>query len=158
MAHATAHARSSAAKWGGEPEEYLDIHQWFDETKAWFPGPAHRALRHHTMGIFEADKLFGEELVLSTGKRVPVQYIGIQHVQEDLGWVPTPQDWLKHLAVPAEMLGRGPAEPARKIIPLSQQARPAMAQIMAECDCPSPTACRAERECLVKTVNVTFID
>ena len=33
MAHPIDHAKSSAKKWGGQPEDYLHIHKWFDESK-----------------------------------------------------------------------------------------------------------------------------
>ena len=35
MAHPVIHAKSSAKKFGGKFEDYLHIHSWFDETKAW---------------------------------------------------------------------------------------------------------------------------
>jgi hypothetical protein len=34
MAHPLKHAESSARKFGGKPEGYLPIHNWFDESKA----------------------------------------------------------------------------------------------------------------------------
>jgi hypothetical protein len=33
----------------------------------------------------------------SDGRQVPVRYIGEQHVQEDLGWIPTASDWLRKI-------------------------------------------------------------
>jgi hypothetical protein len=55
----------------------------------------HRALRHHAEGIFLAEKLFGVAIINSDGKKVPVRYLGEQHVKEDLGRIPTAQDWLR---------------------------------------------------------------
>jgi hypothetical protein len=52
------------------------------------------ALRHHAEGIFLAEKLFGVAIVNSDGNQVPVRYVGEQHVREDLGRIPTAQDWL----------------------------------------------------------------
>lgn len=52
MGHPIVHARNSARKFGGKMEDYLEIHEWFDETKAWIPDMRHRALRHHSEGIF----------------------------------------------------------------------------------------------------------
>lgn len=49
MAHPAEHAQSSARKFGGTPEDYLAIHRWFDESKAFFPDFRHRALRHHAV-------------------------------------------------------------------------------------------------------------
>ena len=44
MAHPFKHAESSARKFGGKAEDYLQVHNWFDESKAFFPGfPASRA-------------------------------------------------------------------------------------------------------------------
>lgn len=59
MAHPVEHAQSSARKFGGRPEDYLAIHRWFDESKAFFPDFRHRALRHHAEGIFLAERIWG---------------------------------------------------------------------------------------------------
>ena len=95
MAHPIKHAQSSARKFGGKVEDYLAIHNWFDESKAFLADFRHRALRHHAEGIFLAEKLFGVAIVNSDGKKVPVRYLGEQHVREDLGRIPTAQDWLR---------------------------------------------------------------
>ena len=67
MAHPLKHAENSARKFGGKAEDYLPIHNWFDESKAFFPDFRHRALRHHAEGIFLAEKLFGVAIVNSDG-------------------------------------------------------------------------------------------
>jgi len=95
MAHPYDHARSSAKKFGGVPEDYLHIHHWFDETKQYFADFRHRALRHHSAGIFWVEERYGSTILNSEGKRVPVRVIGEQHVKEDCGFIPTPEDWLK---------------------------------------------------------------
>lgn len=107
MAHPYHHAMSSARKWGGEPEDYQKIHDWFDESKAHVADFRHRALRHHTEGIFMAERIFGVTIVNSAGRVVPVRYIGEQHVKEDLGRIPTVADWLLNIKVEGWMLGRG---------------------------------------------------
>jgi hypothetical protein len=99
MAHAYFHAKSSARKFGGKPEEYLHIHKWFDASRMFLQDWRHRALRHHTVGIQDAVALFGETLTLECGKEVPVLYIGEQHVLEDLGQIPTPGDWLQFIKI-----------------------------------------------------------
>jgi len=103
MAHAYEHAFSSATKFGGVPEDYITIHEWFDETSAFVTGPQHRALRHHTLGIRTAEKIFNYRIKNSAGKFVLVRAIGEQHVTEDLGRVFTPADWLQHLKIPREL-------------------------------------------------------
>jgi hypothetical protein len=52
MAHCYYHALSSVRKWGGTVDDYLPLHQWFDQSKAILADPRHRALRHHAEGIF----------------------------------------------------------------------------------------------------------
>ncbi len=39
MAHPYHHALSSVRHWGGKVEEYLPIHQWLDESKAFLTRP-----------------------------------------------------------------------------------------------------------------------
>jgi hypothetical protein len=106
MAHPLRHAESSARKFGGKAEDYLPIHNWFDESKAFFPDFRHRALRHHAEGIFLAEKLFGVAIVNSDGKQVPVRYLGEQHVREDIGRIPTAQDWLLQICPQRWMYGQ----------------------------------------------------
>ena len=60
MGHPYHHALSSVKKWGGTADDYLPLHQWFDESKAITADFRHRALRHHAEGIFM--------LVIWTGK------------------------------------------------------------------------------------------
>ena len=58
MAHPNVHAKSSAKKFGGKPEDYIHLHEWLDETKGWFGDSLHRMFRHHSEGIFEMEKRF----------------------------------------------------------------------------------------------------
>lgn len=97
MANPYHHAVSSVKKWGGKVEDYIAIHSWFDETKSHFADFRHRALRHHSEGIFLMEKIFGVAIELSNGTMIPTRWIGEQHVKEDLGRIPTIQDWLENL-------------------------------------------------------------
>jgi len=98
------HADSSARLFGGKAEDYIDIHIWFDETKELMPDFRHRALRHHSQGIFECERKFGLSIINSDGKKVPVRYIGEQHVMEDCGGkVPSLEDWLKGIPMKSWM-------------------------------------------------------
>jgi hypothetical protein len=40
------HAKNSARKYGGVPEDYQAVHDFFDSTKAALPDIRHRALLH----------------------------------------------------------------------------------------------------------------
>jgi hypothetical protein len=95
MTHPHYHAVSSARLFGGKPEDYLAIHDWFDATKESFADFRHRALRHHAEGIFECERIFGTTLTNSDTKPVPVRYVAEQHVMEDCGRIPSVADWLR---------------------------------------------------------------
>lgn len=111
MAHPLKHAESTARKWGGLPADYLAIHQWFDESKSYMADFRHRAMRHHAEGIFLCERIFGVTVTNSDGKAVPVRYIGEQHVKEDLGRIPSVQDWLSRIAPERWMGGQKLPEP-----------------------------------------------
>jgi hypothetical protein len=98
--HPSHHAMTSVKIWGGKPEDYVPIHDWLDATKEQFADARHRALRHHSHGIFEAERIFGHEIVNSDGRKVPVRYVAEQHVKEDCGGrIPTVADWLSKIQV-----------------------------------------------------------
>lgn len=99
MSHPYHHAVSSARRYGGTPEDYLAIHSWFDESKAFIADLRHRALRHHAEGIFMCETIFGTTLTNSDGRVVPVRFVAEQHVKEDLGRIPTVSDWLRGLRI-----------------------------------------------------------
>lgn len=99
MSHPYHHALSSVKSFGGVCEDYLALHKWLDCTKAYMADVRHRALRHHTLGIFECEREFGEVIVNSDNKSIPVRIIAEQHILEDLGTIPTPQDWLKEMRI-----------------------------------------------------------
>jgi hypothetical protein len=104
MAHPYHHAASSAKKYGGDPDEYLRLHEWLDGSKAHMADFRHRALRHHSEGIFLLEQIFGTTITLSTGRVLPVRFVGEQHVLEDLGWIPTVADWLGRIQPESWML------------------------------------------------------
>lgn len=107
MTHPVFHAESSVRLWGGKPNDYQPIHDWLDATKEAFADFRHLALRHHAHGIFEAQRLFGQTIVNSDGRTVPVRYIAEQHIKEDCGGrIPTVADWLSQLR-PAPWMSRG---------------------------------------------------
>jgi hypothetical protein len=116
MADSWHHAVSSSKKWGGTPEDYLPIHQWFDETKMIMCDFRHRALRHHSEGISQMVMIFGPTLALSSGRVIPTRWVGEQHVQEDFGFIPSALDWLRQVQPatwmmrPQKNVGRSPNE------------------------------------------------
>lgn len=107
------HARSSARKYGGVPEDYLEIHDFMDSSKAHVADVRHRALLHNSFGIFIAEKVFGHNITNSEGKLVSVRDIAEQHVLEDLGTIPSVQDFLSQMKIQPWMGGRVPKEVKR---------------------------------------------
>jgi len=105
MAHPYHHALSSVRTWGGVVEDYKAIHDWLDGSKLIIADFRHRALRHHAEGIFMAETIFGSTITLSTGRTIPVRWIGEQHVREDLGFIPSFADWVKAIR-PEPWMGR----------------------------------------------------
>ena len=110
MADAYHHALSSARKHGGEPEDYLPVHQWIDASKGIICDYRHRALRHHAEGIALCIQIFGPTITNSLGRRIPTRWIAEQHVKEDFGWVPSFVDWARSIK-PEPWMGRVPPLP-----------------------------------------------
>ncbi|MEM1298077.1 MAG: hypothetical protein AAGH68_02270 [Pseudomonadota bacterium] len=107
MAHPLHHAESTQRRHGGRVDDYIDLHSWFDASKAYLADFRHRALRHHAQGIFEAETVFGKVIINSDGRRVPVRVIGEQHVKEDCGGrIPCLSDWLARIT-PAPWMSVG---------------------------------------------------
>ena len=129
MSHPLHHAAVSVKLWGGVVDDYLPIHDWLDSTKESFADFRHRGLRHHSQGIFEAERVFGHAIRNSAGKLVPVRYICEQHIREDCGgFIPTVADWFRNIRAESWM-SRGyriepAAEPCTPILPTRQLLTP----------------------------------
>lgn len=122
------HAKNSAKKHGGKPEDYQAIHDFFDSTKAAMPDMRHRAILHNAFGIFVAERVFGTTITNSDGKVVSVRDIGEDHVLEDIGFIPTIQDWLKDLPFTA---WTGGLPKKKRHVPM-QPAAPSPADIVVD--------------------------
>lgn len=107
MTHPLHHAETSVKLWGGRSDDYVAIHNWLDATKETFCDFRHRALRHHSQGIFEAERAFGLAITNSDGKHVPVRYICEAHIKEDCGGrIPSVSDWFRSIK-PEAWMSRG---------------------------------------------------
>lgn len=107
------HAQSCARKWGGTPEDYLPVHEFIDSSKQVIGDCRHRALYHHTLGVFLCERIFGKTLTVGR-VQVPVRLIAERHVLEDLGWLPSPADYIDGMPIKPWMSGA-----QRKTVPLS---------------------------------------
>ena len=91
------HARLSARDFGGEPADYLELHEWIDSTKLHCEDFRHRAILHSTFGIGLAEQLFGPTIRNSVGNDIPTRELARRHIKEDCGQVPTVKEWLDAL-------------------------------------------------------------
>ena len=89
------HAQSSARKFGGKPEDYLPIHQFMDSSKAHVADHRHRAILHSSFGCFIVEQVFGVVAKNSAGQDYFPRDIAEQHCIEDLGRIPTVQDYFE---------------------------------------------------------------
>lgn len=105
MAKPNIHALSSAKKFGGQPEDYLAIHDEMDSTKATHASMRHRVIFHSSYGIYLVEKIFGHTLTNSDGKMVCVRDVAEQHVMEDLGHIPSLDKWLEEMELKPWMAG-----------------------------------------------------
>jgi hypothetical protein len=105
MSHPVVQAERSAKKWGGTQELYLPVHLWLDATKGHLADHRHRMLLHNTFGVLLAEQVFGTTLTIDAERRVFVRDVALQHIVEDLGWVPTVAECLAELPLAAWMGG-----------------------------------------------------
>lgn len=91
------HALASAKRYGGTPEDYLDIHNLLDSSKQAMADNRHRAITHTSwfIGVI-LEKIFGVTRTNSAGRVYSVRDIGEEHVLEDFGgkFIPSAQDYL----------------------------------------------------------------
>lgn len=92
------HSESSARRFGGEPEDYIEIHNLLDSSKGTIADSRHRALTHNAWFLSEIlERIFGVVFENSAGRRVSVRDVGEQHVLEDYSgrFIPSAQDFLE---------------------------------------------------------------
>ena len=111
MSNSYHHAVSASHKWGGTPADYLPIEEFIDGSKQAMGDVRHRALYHHTLGVWLVEQVFGPTVTITkrngTGTyEVPTREIAERHIVEDLGRIPSPSDWLERLPIQPWMGGR----------------------------------------------------
>lgn len=81
------HAQASARKSGRDWTEDLPIHEFMDLAKNACPDLRHRLILHNSdLGPELASRAFPD--------RTDARDVALAHVQQDLGWLPTLNDWL----------------------------------------------------------------
>ncbi len=99
------HARISAKKFGGIPEDYLAIHDFMDCTKMALPDIRHRMILHNSVGCFIAERVFGHTLTNSENKVFHVRDVAEAHIIEDMGFIPTLEKCLESVKIEPWMSG-----------------------------------------------------
>jgi len=109
------HAKNSVNTHGGVVEDYMRIHDFIDSSKAVVPDMRHRAMLHSAWGIYIVEQIFGTWITNSDGKKVQVRDIAEEHVLDDLGFIPTMQDYLECMELKPWM---GGAKRKTRFIPI----------------------------------------
>jgi hypothetical protein len=100
------HCKASVHKFGGKIDDYMKIHEFFDQTKAHVSDIRHRAVLHNAFGIYLCQQVFGYYFTNSDGKDVSVRDVGEQHVLEDLGHIPSLDKCFANMPMEAWFAGR----------------------------------------------------
>jgi hypothetical protein len=89
-------AAASARHFQTTPDVLLPLHSWFLETATWFGDARHFAMRHHSFGIFQAERRFD---VVLTGNHcpTPTRVAAEWHVRSVLGRIPAAADFLRRI-------------------------------------------------------------
>ncbi len=115
MAKPWIHAESSAKKFGGKPEDYIEIHNLMDSSKGTIADSRHRALTHNAWFLSTIlERIFGVTITNSEGRKISVRDIGEQHILEDFGlrFIPSAQDYLQNIELEEWMISGKGAPPS----------------------------------------------
>lgn len=92
------HAKNSARKHGGKPEDYIKIHDFLDQTKMAHPDMRHRAILHNSLGCYLVEQVFGHNLTVTLAdgrqREVSTREIAEEHIIEDMGRIPALSEYL----------------------------------------------------------------
>lgn len=91
------HAQISQKSYGGSWQDYIEIHNFLDSSKASCAHFKHRFLLHHTEGIELGVKIFGEKFKNSENKSIETRRLLTEHLIEDVGQIVTVEDWARDL-------------------------------------------------------------
>jgi hypothetical protein len=113
------HGRIHARKYGGVPDDYADIDDFIDSSKMTFPDIRHRSLLHSSFGCYIVEQMFGRVRTNSAGITYSPRDVAEDHIIQDLGFIPTPGDYLNNMKPQPWMSGTNKANKKEtKFIPL----------------------------------------
>lgn len=99
------HAKIHSKKYGGVPEDYIDIDNFIDSSKATMPDVRHRAILHSAFGCFLVEQVFGVTRKNSDGKVYSPRDVAEDHLLQDLGFIPTVENYLTNMEIQPWMSG-----------------------------------------------------
>lgn len=91
------HAQISQKNHGGTWQDYIEIHNFLDSSKASCAHFKHRFFLHHVEGVELGVKLFGQSVVNSDEKPIETRQLLTEHLIEDVGTLVTVEDWARDL-------------------------------------------------------------
>ena len=96
MVNAYKHAENSAKRFGGNAEDYLEIHDLLDSSEVAWSDSRHRVLTHNAWFVkVILLRLFGPTIETSGGEKISVEDIAEWHIREDFGGsYPSVSDYL----------------------------------------------------------------
>lgn len=99
------HGKIHAKKYGGRPDDYADIDDFIDSTKQAVADVRHRAILHSAFGCFLVEKVFGRVRTNSDGKEYSPRDVAEDHIQQDLGFIPSMEQYLNNMTIQPWMSG-----------------------------------------------------
>ena len=99
------HARIHAKKYGGVPADYVDIDDFIDSSKQAVADVRHRSILHSAFGCYIVERVFGRTKFNSDGKEFSPRDIAEDHIQQDLGFIPTMEQYLNNMTIQPWMSG-----------------------------------------------------
>lgn len=99
------HASQDVKLFGGELEDYMDIHEFIDSSYHVMPDIRHRAMLHNQFGLMMVERLFGQYRVNSAGKKYSPRAVAENHILADVGFIPTAEHYLKNMSIQPWMSG-----------------------------------------------------
>jgi hypothetical protein len=107
------HSKIHAKKYGGKPDDYADIDDFIDSSKQTIADVRHRAILHSAFGCYIVERIFGRTRINSDGREYSPRDIAEDHLLQDLGFIPTVEQYLNNMTLQNWMSG---TEKTRKSI------------------------------------------
>ena len=91
------HAQISQKTHGGKWQDYIELHNFLDSSKAACAHFKHRFLLHHVEGVEVAVKIFGDKTINSENNTIETKRLLSDHLIEDVGKIVRVEDWANDL-------------------------------------------------------------